>query len=456
MTTRRAPALLGLLLALALAAGAAPDFFGGKEWEPDFRAIATSRFQADSSGGATHLQVFTCLLSTDDLQLRRVDSPVPGADGSVEADSAGAACYRGEYEISLELFSGEGRERRSAASRYERFEFTLDRAGRDAPGRQRWHHFEVELPPGEYGWWVEFQDLNSRRSKRLDGELVVEDPAAKAWALSGLWLLADVDSLKPDPLSARLFVEEKGGAHPDQLTVYYEIWTPVPVELELKTRILDRRDRSRHERVLVRSFDTGISRNLLQVPLAELGSGDYRVELDLREPGAKPEKKRFWFFGGGDDPARARSRTAPFSVRWRGEPGTPRDLELAVEQLRYVMPRKRFKELQDSPMGYKHRLFEEFWATLDPTPDSDRNEMMQEYYRRAEFADRRFSWSRFAGWRSDRGRVYMIHGDPDEIERQEGDLDRPSWERWSYRESGRSFLFVDRQGFGDYQLVIEP
>jgi GWxTD domain-containing protein len=82
--------------------------------------------------------------------------------------------------------------------------------------------------------------------------------------------------------------------------------------------------------------------------------------------------------------------------------------------------------------------------------------LLAEYYRRAEFADRRFSWSRFAGWRSDRGRIYMIHGDPDQVERSGGDMNEPSWERWSYEESGREFYFLDRMGFGDYQLVLDP
>lgn len=443
-------ALLWALLVAAAAGQAAPDFFNGREWEPDFRVLSTSRFvESDSGATATRLQVFTCLLSMDDLQLRRCDTPGAAPDSSGAED----LCYRGEYEISLEVFAGKKGRQGSAASRYERFEIRLDRAGLEPSERQRWHHFEVELAPGDYTWWVEFQDLNSRRRKRLDGQLQVEPLEGQAWALGGLWLLAEVDSLAPDPMTAKLFFEDKGGAHPNELTVYYEVWTAKPTDLELETRIVDRRDHARHERTLLRHFEGGISRNLLQVPLGELGSGDYLAELELREPGAKRPKRRF-FFGGGDRPD-WRSRRLPFSVRWQGEPGTPRDLELAVEQLRYILPRKRFKEMQQATMGHKHRLFEEFWKTLDPTPETEKNELMQEYYRRAEFGDRQFSWSRFAGWRSDRGRVYMIHGDPDAIERQDGNLDGPSWERWSYRDSGRTFLFVDRQGFGDYQLTIE-
>jgi GWxTD domain-containing protein len=443
-------AALLLVLAWCLPAGAAPDLFGSLDWEPDVQVLTTSRFVPVDSADALprQLQVFTCLLATEDLQLRRCDPP------AFVADSLAAPCYRGEYEISIEIFSGRKRHRRSVEARYERFEFFRESTQADPGDGQRWHHFELELPKGEYGWWVEFQDLNSRRVKRMDGSLVVAGLEGRDWALSGLWLLADVDSLAPDPLHSRPFAEEKGGAHPPELTVYYEVWSARPVDLRLGTRILDRRERSRHERDQLRHYAGGLSRNLLQVPLGELGSGDYLVDLELGEEGAglrRKDRRKPWV-----DRAGISRRSLPFSVRWRGEPGSPGDLAMAVEQLRYILPRKRFKEMQEAPPGHRQRLFEEFWSTVDPSPETELNELMEEYYRRAEFADRQFSWSRFAGWRSDRGRVYMIHGDPDEVEREAGDLDRPAWERWIYRESGQSFLFVDRQGFGDYQLVIDP
>ncbi|MDP2360442.1 MAG: GWxTD domain-containing protein [bacterium] len=457
------------LLLLAGAVQARPDIFANREWEPNFRVLrSTFLEQVDGAAGPAERQVFTCLLELKDLQLRRCDTPgaLPAAPDDTLRSQAGG-CYRAEYEISLEVFSGKGRRRVSRASRYHHEEFTLESSRLEGVEPRRWRHFQLDLPPGRYTWWVEFQDLNSRRHLRREGEFQVRDLSGETAAISGLWLLAEADSLDPDPLAARPFVEEKGGAHPPELVVYYEVWSRKERELELSSLILDRRDRERHRRTLARVYPAGVTHNLLRVPLHELGSGDYQLELRLTEPAAdkSPRKDRgrrkrpanlSW---QGDeslpqgDPHR---RSARFTVRWRGEPVNPSDLDRAVEQLRYVLPVRRFKELQEAPMGRKKALFDEFWVSVDPTPETDSNELMAEYYRRAEFADRRFSWSRFAGWRSDRGRIYMIHGDPDQVERYEGDLDYPAWERWTYEASGREFIFMDRQGFGDYQLVINP
>jgi len=59
------------------------------------------------------------------------------------------------------------------------------------------------------------------------------------------------------------------------------------------------------------------------------------------------------------------------------------------------------------------------------------------------------------GWEIDRGRVYILHGEPDEIERMPSSEDRKPYEIWHFYqiENGVQFIFVDRSGFGDYLLV---
>ncbi|MFA7331402.1 MAG: GWxTD domain-containing protein [Candidatus Delongbacteria bacterium] len=440
---------LACLLLLALGAQARSDIFLNREWEPDFRVLASSLLQAADGEPSEH-PVFTCVLNLSDLQLRRCDAP-----DAAPADSLGGSCYRAEYEISLEIFQGKGRHQRARASRYLHQTLTLDRTHADVENPRRWHHLEVELPPGDYTWWVEFQDLQSRRHVRREGRFKVTDLKGCEQAISGLWLLAESDSQAVDPLLARPFVEERGGAHPAELAVFYQVWSRGGDSLDLHSQILDRRETERHKRTLRRWFPAGLTRNLLQVPLQALGSGDYLLELRLGDQ--KAPKRRDWREGQeGKDRTGPARRLARFTVRWQGEPGNPGDLDRAVEQLRYILPARRFRELQEALMSQKKALFDDFWRSVDPTPENEVNELMGEYYRRAEFADRRFSWSRFAGWRSDRGRIYMIYGDPDEVERSAGDLDEPAWERWSYEESGREFFFLDRLGFGDYQLVLDP
>lgn len=441
-----------LLLLISMHVSAAPDMFSNRDWEPDFRVRPTSLL-VEEEGQPVELPVLTCLLSVSDLQLRRCDRP----DGPGDS-LASPACYTAEYEISLEVFQGKGRKRVHKASRYLHQALRLDRSHPEQLEPRRWHHLMVDLEPGDYSWWVEFQDLQSRRKVRREGWLRVADLARARTALSGLWLVTGADSVAVDPLTARPFVEDRGGAHPQDLAVFYQVWSRQADSLSLESVILDRRGAERHHRTLRRPYPAGRTSNLLQVPLQDLGSGDYQVVLALADPaqGRKGRKLEWREPRHADEADPPNRRSARFTVRWRGEPGNPGDLDRAVEQLRYILPTKRFREVQEALMSQKKQLFDEFWRSVDPSPDTEANELMAEYYRRAEFADRRFSWSRFAGWRSDRGRIYMIHGNPDEVERSEGGLDSPAWERWRYEESGREFLFVDRLGFGDYQLVLDP
>ena len=58
---------------------------------------------------------------------------------------------------------------------------------------------------------------------------------------------------------------------------------------------------------------------------------------------------------------------------------------------------------------------ETFWYRRDPTPDTVENEFREEYFRRVMYANERFG-GRIPGWKTDRGRIYIVYGPPDEID----------------------------------------
>jgi GWxTD domain-containing protein len=115
-----------------------------------------------------------------------------------------------------------------------------------------------------------------------------------------------------------------------------------------------------------------------------------------------------------------------------------------------------------------------FWKRRDPTPETPVNEFREEHYRRIAFADRTYFEGK-AGWRSDRGRVYIMFGPPDFFETNPGGgrgflfgaqaptAEFPS-EVWTYREipglkiqdSRVDFTFVNYYAAGSYQLTDNP
>src|SRR5438477_8502190 len=89
--------------------------------------------------------------------------------------------------------------------------------------------------------------------------------------------------------------------------------------------------------------------------------------------------------------------------------------------------RKAFKKLATD--DERERFIEEFWRRRDPDPDTDENESKEEYYERIAYANEHFA-SGIPGWRSDRGRIWIMYGKPDERETHPsgGPYDRPSYE----------------------------
>ena len=133
--------------------------------------------------------------------------------------------------------------------------------------------------------------------------------------------------------------------------------------------------------------------------------------------------------------------------------------------------RKAFKKLATD--DERERFIEEFWRRRDPDPDTDENEFKEEYYERIAYANEHFA-SGIPGWKSDRGRIWIMYGKPDERETHPsgGSYDRPSYEGggntttypfeiWFYRYlagvgSGVEIEFVDPTGTGEYRIARSP
>src|SRR5438552_4002547 len=83
-----------------------------------------------------------------------------------------------------------------------------------------------------------------------------------------------------------------------------------------------------------------------------------------------------------------------------------------------------FKQLSNDEE--RDQFIEQFWLRRDPTPDTVENEYKEEHYRRIAYANEHFA-SGIPGWRSDRGRIYIMYGPPDSTDSHPtgGDYERP-------------------------------
>jgi len=134
--------------------------------------------------------------------------------------------------------------------------------------------------------------------------------------------------------------------------------------------------------------------------------------------------------------------------------------------------RRAFDQLSNDEE--RDQFIEQFWLRRDPTPDTIENEFKEEHYRRIAYANEHFA-SGIPGWKTDRGRIYIVYGPPDEIdshasggpyqqspEEGGGEITTFPFERWRYRyleginRSNVVIEFVDTTMSGEYHMTIDP
>ena len=103
----------------------------------------------------------------------------------------------------------------------------------------------------------------------------------------------------------------------------------------------------------------------------------------------------------------------------------------------------------------KRKFLTKFWRDRDDDQSTPFNEFYAEYKQRVMYCNEQFRTAFRTGWRSDRGRVYILYGPPDYVERKSSESDMKPHEIWRYDyiEGGVDFVFVDRSGFNNYELV---
>jgi len=155
------------------------------------------------------------------------------------------------------------------------------------------------------------------------------------------------------------------------------------------------------------------------------------------------------------------------------ELATPYRTWLEEDVIYIISPEERQAFLQLETNEEREQFIEAFWQRRSSNPDLPDNDFKEEHYRRIAYANEHFA-SGIPGWKTDRGRIYIIWGKPDEIDSHPtgGTYDRPMeegggstttypWETWRYRYLegiGENIIleFVDPSGSGEYHMTMDP
>src|SRR6202142_1566869 len=194
-------------------------------------------------------------------------------------------------------------------------------------------------------------------------------------------------------------------------------------------------------------------------------SGQQQSGQSDQQPDAKPTKKV-------QETARERRQR---EAKLHKELDTPYKKWLDEDVTYIITPEERSAFLRLQTNEEREQFIEQFWLRRNPDPDSPENTFKEEHYRRIADANEHFA-SGIPGWKTDRGKIYIMWGPADEVDSHPtgGNWDRPAdqgggstttypWETWRYRHLEGEGLgenveleFVDPTSTGEYHLTSDP
>jgi len=314
----------------------------------------------------------------------------------------------------------------------------------------RTSQINFDVPVGEYHLRFTLRDGLGARVYNYDAKLKLGEFKRKQPSFSDVQFArhierADSDSsvfAKGGLLVIPSVSREYEGEENSRLLYYMELYRGESDADKVVVETIIRNDRKGmvYRDTLTTHLGAPVERQLREISSAEFPSGNYEMEIVLR--GRRNKKLD-----------RQRQK---FQILWSQRALLRHDFNTAMDQLSLmanssaeVKQMRKLKTVEE-----RIRAFDEFWLVRDPTVGTPENEVKREFYRRVQYANEHFRSLQLDGWRSDRGRVYIMYGEPDQIDDYPMSLSYLPYQIWHYYKKGtyRRFLFVDENLDGDYRL----
>ena len=304
---------------------------------------------------------------------------------------------------------------------------------------------DFKLSPGEYKLEVRMGAVGSENNSKATREIKVRPPSNQSVGLSGVEIGTCADTLigkmvHPDSAEFSVSLSRRFGDPLPNVCVRGDIVVrqdSVAAPLELTLRVLGARNAVIVADTLLlpgagtrTPFTTG-------VPVEMLDPGTYTLELAANR--------------GGERAAAVRQFEIDAS-----RIDLERNYDVFVELASYYLGQDQVQSLRDVPAAERKARWAEFWKELDPDPGTPENEKLDDFLGRMRATADRFAARGQPGWRTDRGKVYMRHGEPDDVENIPQGFNTPAYEIWRYLAQNITYVFSDTSGFGDYVLVQGP
>lgn len=344
--------------------------------------------------------------------------------------------WRASYAVVAEIDPHEGEKIQ------RRWEKSLDLASFDetlVPGETIVFQAELPLSPGKYRFKLTVTDQNADESGRVDGELEV--PPAGGAVLAEPVLLRELGR-QGDDVEYIVHPSHVFPAPPEKIEFMIAGKVPGAAgSVTARARLIKVEAKDEAESIGTWSDSLALAPDGSFVTFGSIDSherlGEYRVEVDLVDAAGAA-------VAHAQTPLLIAGLATWIADHWKD----------ALSLIRYEATKDEMKILEDiDDPAQRIEAWTCFWRMRDPIPTTAVNEAMQEYLGRIQTANKTWTSALRGGYLSDRARVYVTLGPPDDIQTNPMPRGDRAYEVWTYLR-GREFqiVFVDRIGFNNYQL----
>jgi GWxTD domain-containing protein len=286
----------------------------------------------------------------------------------------------------------------------------------------------LRLVPGAYKVAVTVRDAGSTAESRAQGEYTAASFSAGTTSAPVLAYQATGRGSRSDPLSVVLNSRGAVGYGADTLLAYVEGYD-FPAPATVPFQVMDDQQNVIYSDSLRFRGNRAVESQVIRLAPDSISLGELRLVV------------------GSGSAAQSVSALVSFSQAW-----VITNFDEMLDILRYFGHDARVNALRKAPASERSRLWREFYAETDPNKVTPENEALNQYFGRISAANARFSDEGVAGWRTDRGEVFIKLGPPDEsIETSPGTAGRVV--RWTYLSHRLSLFFQDETGFGRLRLT---
>ncbi len=290
----------------------------------------------------------------------------------------------------------------------------------------------LRLPPGAYTLGLTVRDAESARTVTREIPLIVRGFGAGTAVSSAIPVYQanlrvrrdTLPALVPNPRATAIFGQDT------VLSLYVESYAGQALQAEVRNM---NGEAIWRDTVALRAGSATLSSGVVPLPVTQLGPG----------------VATFVAWTGAGDTTRT-----PLVVSF-GEGLAITSFEDMLSYLRYFALAETLAPLRSAEQADRGRAWIAFLRSTDPDPATPEHEALRDYFVRIEQANLRYREEGIPGWLTDRGRVFVSLGDPDQIyEQGQGDIaQRSRVQIWEYAEYRAQLVFIDQSGFGRYRLT---